>query len=90
LTAEAVAFSRLTDSPVFIGRALLDQTEVLNLLGKHDDACLAAEEALAVAEAKGDVVSAARAVALRDGPLEVLPDQVLVIQTTVEPQPAPG
>jgi tetratricopeptide (TPR) repeat protein len=88
--AEAVASSRLTDSPVFIGRALLDRTEVLGLLGKHEEARAAAGEALVVAEAKGDVVSAARALALRDGSPEPLRAHVLVIQSSAEPQPAPG
>lgn len=55
-----MAFARRTDSPVFIGRALLDRTEVLGLLGKHEEAHAAADEALVVAEAKGGVVSAAR------------------------------
>jgi predicted ATPase/class 3 adenylate cyclase len=90
LAEEAVMFARRTDSSVFIGRALLYRAEVLDILGKRHDAHLAAENALAVAEAKGDVVSAARATALRDGPAEVLPDQVLVIQSTVEPRTAAG
>jgi class 3 adenylate cyclase len=49
------------------GGALRDRSEVLHLTGRHDEARVVAGEALAVAEAKGDVASAARAVAASHG-----------------------
>ncbi len=67
LAMEAVEYARRTDSPVFIGRTLLDRSEVLHLTGRHDEARVVAGEALAVAEAKGDIASAARAVAASYG-----------------------
>jgi predicted ATPase/class 3 adenylate cyclase len=71
LALEAVEYARRTDSPVFIGRTLLDRSEVLHLAGQHADARVVAAEALAVAEAKGDVASAARAAAAAEGAPDV-------------------
>jgi hypothetical protein len=71
LALGAVEYASRNDSPVFIGRTLLDRSEVLNLAGRHAEARVVAADALAVAEAKGDVASAARAVASAHGAPDV-------------------
>jgi hypothetical protein len=71
LALEAVEYASRTDSPVFIGRTLLDRSELLHLAGRDAEARAVAADALAVAEAKGDVASAARAVAAARGAPDV-------------------
>jgi ATP/maltotriose-dependent transcriptional regulator MalT len=71
LALEAVEYASRTDSPVFIGRTLIDRSEVLHLAGRHAEARVVAGDARAVAEAKGDVASAARAVAAARGAPDV-------------------
>jgi predicted ATPase/class 3 adenylate cyclase len=61
LAREGFALLRESDAIVLKGHALLDLAEVLELAGKLDEAQTALREALALFEAKGNVVSAARA-----------------------------
>jgi DNA-binding SARP family transcriptional activator len=61
LAAEAVALSRESGSPEFLGDALLDLGEVLTLAGKGVEAKLMLEAALAEYERKGSRASARRA-----------------------------
>ncbi len=56
---EAVELIRRADDPIDQAYALMDLGEVLRMAGKHDEAALAAAQALRLYEQKGDVVSAA-------------------------------
>jgi tetratricopeptide (TPR) repeat protein len=60
LAHEAVDIIRRTDSPVMQGDALMDLAEVLRLAGRPGEAVESLEEALALQERKGNLVSAAR------------------------------
>jgi class 3 adenylate cyclase/tetratricopeptide (TPR) repeat protein len=64
---EAVELIRRADDPIDQAYALMDLGEVLRMAGKHDEAALAAAQALRLYEQKGDVVSAAVARKLIDG-----------------------
>jgi class 3 adenylate cyclase/tetratricopeptide (TPR) repeat protein len=61
LAQEAVDIVEPTDHSQQKGDMLMDLAEVLRLAGRRHDALAAAQHALAVFEAKGNVVSAARA-----------------------------
>jgi hypothetical protein len=60
LSAEAVDWARRSDGLPFLGDALAARAEVLQLLGRGDDARPVLEEALAVYERKGVVPSIER------------------------------
>jgi len=60
LATEAVALRRQTDSPMLQAEALLDLADVLRETGDVAGADAAVAEALQLAEAKGDIVTAAR------------------------------
>jgi tetratricopeptide (TPR) repeat protein len=72
LAREAVRLVQETDALDLHGRALLDLGEVLHGAGRTSDAAACADEALALFEAKGNVVLAGRAHRFRDS----LSDQV--------------
>ncbi|HET9051440.1 MAG TPA: hypothetical protein VFO60_07030, partial [Candidatus Dormibacteraeota bacterium] len=67
LAGQGVELARRTDSPVLLGLALLDLAEVGELAGSRDTSTAAASEALRLLDAKGDLVSAARARELLGG-----------------------
>ena len=58
--SEAVAIVVRTDFLFDRGTVHLDRAEVMELLGRHEEARAARERALAMFEEKGDLVSAAR------------------------------
>ena len=60
LIDEAVAIVERTDFLFDRGTVQLDRAEVMELLGRTDEARAARERALAMFEEKGDLVSAAR------------------------------
>jgi Flp pilus assembly protein TadD len=60
LAREAVALGEPTDALVWKGDSWADLAEVLEVVGKHDEAKAALERALALYERKGNVVSAKR------------------------------
>jgi class 3 adenylate cyclase/tetratricopeptide (TPR) repeat protein len=60
LIDEAVGIVERTDFLFDRGTVQLDRAEVMELLGRHDDARSARERALEMFEAKGDLVSASR------------------------------
>jgi class 3 adenylate cyclase/DNA-binding winged helix-turn-helix (wHTH) protein len=64
LARAAVDLAARTDALVLIGRAQLALTEVLRVTGRRKEAAVAAREALAAFERKGDVVSTRRTRAL--------------------------
>jgi class 3 adenylate cyclase/tetratricopeptide (TPR) repeat protein len=57
LAEEAVELQRGSDEPDGLGNALLDQAEVMELIGQRDRAIAAVSEALVLFEAKGNLVS---------------------------------
>jgi class 3 adenylate cyclase/tetratricopeptide (TPR) repeat protein len=61
MALEAVRFARRSDAPVLLGNALMDLSEVLTRAGKRDQAEAAMREAVDLYDAKGNLVSAARA-----------------------------
>ena len=61
LVREAVRLSRESDEPDSQASVLMDLAEVLDLAGRADEAAVAFEEAIELYEAKGNIVSAARA-----------------------------
>ena len=61
---QAVDLTRSTDEPDSKGLALIDLAEVLAAAGKEVEAAQAAGQAAALFEAKGNLVSAARAALL--------------------------
>jgi class 3 adenylate cyclase/tetratricopeptide (TPR) repeat protein len=76
LAGEAVALSDQTDWPFLRGAARTSFAEVLQAAGRTEDAARLAQEAIEIYEAKGNVVSAARAGAL--------------LESTVSAQAGPG
>jgi class 3 adenylate cyclase/tetratricopeptide (TPR) repeat protein len=60
LTDEALALRRGSDAPTRLAEALTDAAEVMRAVGLDIEVRLLREEALAVYEAKGDLVSAGR------------------------------
>jgi hypothetical protein len=66
LAREGVTLAERTDHTALIGDALLDLADVLETVGRSDEAAAAARLALAHYESKGHEVSAARARALLD------------------------
>jgi hypothetical protein len=64
LAGEAVALAARTDFLNFNGDALVDLAGVLRIAGRSGDAIPVVEEAIALYERKGNVVSAAKARAL--------------------------
>ena len=60
LIDEAVAIVERTDFLFDRGTVQLDSAEVMDLLGRSEEASAARERALAMFEEKGDLVSAAR------------------------------
>jgi tetratricopeptide (TPR) repeat protein len=67
LIEEAVAIVERTDFLFDRGTVQLDLAEVMELLGRDDEARVARERALAMFEEKGDLVSAARTQSLLEG-----------------------
>jgi tetratricopeptide (TPR) repeat protein len=67
LVQEAVELAARTDFLSLHGEILLDLAEVMRLAGDADDSAAAADEALALFEAKGNLVLAERARLLRNG-----------------------
>ena len=66
LIDEAVAIVERTDFLFDRGTVQLDRAEVMELLGRNEEARAARERALEMFEEKGDLVSAARTRALLD------------------------
>jgi tetratricopeptide (TPR) repeat protein len=60
LAMQALALVRPTEAPIMISDALIDAAEVFKLIGRAQDGRQLLEEAVAVLDAKGDVVTAAR------------------------------
>jgi Flp pilus assembly protein TadD len=61
LARSAVAFSRLSDGAQTQADALCELAAVLAIVKRRDDAKQAIDEAIAIFQAKGDVVSSGRA-----------------------------
>jgi len=66
LIDESVAIVERTDFLFDRGTVQLDRAEVMELLGRNEDARIARERALEMFEEKGDIVSAARTRSLLD------------------------